>query len=134
MLTAEACMRGVAILAALMSAALVRSGTATVASPIAAPKVTLVRAARATEGTNDERTAIVPAAGQTFLWVTVKVEGAPTTIDLTKVALVGDAGSSPLIGVDSTWDGEPKQRSMIAPVTLAKTGKLSEPMQETRSE
>jgi hypothetical protein len=127
-------MKRVAIMAALMSAALVRTGTATAASPVTAPKVTLVRAARATDATNDERTAIVPAAGQAFLWVTVKVEGATATIDLTKVAVVGDAGSSPLIGVDSAWDGDPKQFSMIAPVTLGKTGKLSDPMEETRSE
>jgi hypothetical protein len=64
----------------------------------------------------------------------VKVEGAPQTIDLTKVAIASTGTSSPLIGVDSAWDGDPKQFSMIAPVTLVKTGKLSDPMEETRSE
>jgi len=47
---------------------------------------------------------------------------------------VSGATSSPLIGVDSAWDGDPKQFSMIAPVRLVKTGSLSDPLEESRSE
>ena len=126
-------MRHAAILAALV-AALVPAGVGTAASPAAAPTGTLVRAALAPEATNDQRTAIAPAAGQTFLWVTAKADGAPQAIDLTKVAVVSGTSSSPLIGVDSAWDGDPKQFSMIAPVRLVKTGSLSDPLEESRSE
>jgi hypothetical protein len=121
-----------AILVALVAATLVQSGVATAAPPAAA-KVTLVRAALAPEATNDSREAIAPPAGRAFLWVTVKAEDAPT-IDLTKLAVANGANASPLIGVDSAWDGDPKQFSMIAPVTLVKTGKLSDPMDESRSD
>src|SRR5580765_1975375 len=127
-------MRHSAILAALLSAAFVLAGVGTAASPAAAPTVTLVRAALAPEATNDQRTAIAPAAGQTFLWVTAKADGAPQAIDLTKVAVVRGATSSPLIGVDSAWDGDPKQFSMISPVRRVKTGSLADPLEESRSE
>ena len=127
-------MRQALILAALVAAALVPAGVGIAASPAAAPTVTLVRAALAPEATNDQRTAIAPAAGQMFLWVTAKADGAPQAIDLTKVAVVSGATSSPLIGVDSAWDGDPKQFSMIAPVRLVKTGSLSDPLEESRSE
>jgi len=103
------------------------------ASAAAESKITLVRAAVASEATNDSRQAMAPAAGQAFLWVTVKAEETQT-IDLTKVAVGAGATSLPLIGVDSAWDGDPKQFSMIAPVTLVKTGKVSDPMEQTRSE
>ena len=94
---------------------------------------TLVRAGVTAEATNDMREKMSPAAGQAFLWVTVKAD-APQTIDLTRVKLAVGAGAAPLLGVDSAWDGDPKQFSMIAPVTLVKTGKLSDPMEMTRSE
>jgi hypothetical protein len=99
----------------------------------AASNPTLVRAGVTMEATNDMREKMAPAAGQTFLWVTVKADAAQT-IDLTKVKLAVGAGAAPLIGVDSAWDGDPKQFSMIAPVTLVKTGKASDPMEMTRSE
>jgi hypothetical protein len=98
----------------------------------AAPTVTLVKAALAPEATNDQRTVMVPEAGQTFLWVTVKIADAPATIDLAKVALTSGTATLPLIGADSVWDGDPKQFSMIAPVHL-KSGKLNDPLEESRS-
>ena len=84
----------------------------------------------APEATNDMREKMSPAAGQQFLWVTVKAADAQT-INLTKVAVAVGANAAPLIGVDSEWDGDPKQFSMIAPVTLVKTGKPSDPMEMT---
>jgi hypothetical protein len=126
-------MRHAAVLAAFVPVVFVRAGVGTAASPARAPTVTLVRAALAPQATNDQRTAIAPAARQAFLWVTAMADGAQA-IDLTKVAVVSGPASSPLIGVDSAWDGDPKQFSMIAPVLLVKTGKLSDPLEETRSE
>ena len=120
-----------AIRVALAAATFVQPGVGAAAAPAA--KVTLVRAALAPEATNDMRQAMAPAAGRAFLWVTVRAEDAET-IDLTKVAVASGPSASPLIGVDSAWDGDPKQFAMIAPVTLVKTGKLSEPMEESRSE
>lgn len=98
----------------------------------AAPTVTLVKAALASEAKNDERTVMVPEAGQTFLWVTTTVADAPATIDLTKVSVASGSATFPLIGADSVWDGDPKQFSMIAPVHL-KSGKLNAPLEESRS-
>ena len=95
-----------------------------------ASNVTAIRAGVAPEATNDMREKMSPAAGQQFLWVTVKTADAQT-IDLTKVAVAVGANAAPLIGVDSEWDGDPKQFSMIAPVTLVKTGKPSDPMEMT---
>jgi hypothetical protein len=109
-----------ALMAALLCVVVVR----------AASNVTLVRAATTAEATNDMREKMASAAGQTFLWVTVKAADAQT-IDLTKVSVAIGANAAPLIGVDSEWDGDPKQFSMIAPVTLVKTGKLSDPMEMT---
>jgi hypothetical protein len=115
-----------AIAAVLMTATLSAAASA-------ASNVTLVRAGTTAEATNDSREKMAPAAGQTFLWVTVKAADVQT-IDLTKVAVAVGAGSAPAIGVDSAWDGDPKQFSMIAPVILVKNGKLSDPMEMTRSE
>jgi len=94
--------------------------------------VTLPKAALSMEVSNDQRTLLAPGAGQRFLWVTTTVSGAPQTIDLTKVVLVSGADSFKLLGVDSAFDGDPKQFSMIAPV-VAKGGKTLEPFEETRS-
>jgi len=113
-----------AIFAALISAFLC------VVVVSAASNVTLVRAGVASDATNDMREKMAPAAGQTFLWVTVKAADVQT-IDLTKVSVAIGANAAPLIGVDSEWDGDPKQFSMIAPVMLVKTGKLSGPMEMT---
>ena len=120
-------MKNQAVLAALL---VVGVSAFLTAAPPAASNVTLVRAGVAPEATNDSRQAMAPAAGQQFLWVTVKAEDVQT-IDLTKVALAIGANGASLIGVDSEWDGDPKQFSMIAPVTLVKTGKLSDPMEMT---
>jgi hypothetical protein len=98
----------------------------------ATPTVTLVKAALAPEAKNDERTVMVPEAGQTFLWVTATVADAPATLDLTKVAVTSGTATFPLIGADSVWDGDPKQFSMVAPVHL-KSGKLNDPLEESRS-
>ena len=117
---------GIGVLALVDVAAL--AGTAAGA----APTVTLVKAALAPEAKNDERTVMVPEAGQTFLWVTATVADAPATIDLTKVSVTSGTATFPLIGADSVWDGDPKQFSMIAPVHL-KSGKLNDPLEESRS-
>ena len=121
-------MKNQAVLAALL---VVGVSAFVTAAPPATSKVTLVRAGVAPEATNDSRQAMAPAAGQQFLWVTVKADDVQT-IDLTKVALAIGANGALLLGVDSEWDGDPKQFSMIAPVTLVKTGKLSDPMEMTR--
>lgn len=118
-------MKNRALVAALLVVGM--SAFVTAASP---GGVTLVRAATTSEATNDMREQMAPAAGQTFLWVTVKAADAQT-IDLTKVSVAVGANTAPLIGVDSEWDGDPKQFSMIAPVILVKTGKLSDPMEMT---
>jgi hypothetical protein len=99
----------------------------------AAAAFVLSQAATAAEITNDERTALVPPSGQTFLWATLKASGPAQTIDLTKVVLAGSGGSFPLVGVDSAWDGDPKQFSMMAPARR-KDGRPFEPLEETRSE
>ncbi|HUL76680.1 MAG TPA: hypothetical protein VL691_05390, partial [Vicinamibacteria bacterium] len=79
-----------------MLAALLASASAgmSTASAAAESKITLVRAAVASEATNDSRQAMAPAAGQAFLWVTVKAEETQT-IDLTKVAVGAGATSLP---------------------------------------
>lgn len=92
---------------------------------------TLDKAATAAEISNDQRTALVPAAGQTFLWISATGSG-PRTVDLTKVAVTSGASKAPLIAVDSAFAGDPKQFSMIAPVK-AKDGTMSDPLEETRS-
>jgi hypothetical protein len=97
-----------------------------------AEAVALTRAAVAAEITNDQRQVLMPPQGQTFLWVTAKASVAQT-IDLTKVAVSANGASFRLVGVDSAWDGDPKQFSMIAPAQT-KDGKAKEPLEETRSE
>src|SRR5258708_7820361 len=95
-------------------------------------KFTLDKAAVAMEITNDQREPLVPAPGQTFLWITATESGVPQTVDLTKVAVTSSGASFPLIGVDSAWGGDPKQFSMIAPART-KEGKMYAPLEETRS-
>ena len=98
-----------------------------------APALALIRDAVASEITNDQREALIPPSGQTFLWVTAKASGAAQTIDLTRVALTGNDASFPLVGVDSAWDGDPKQFSMIGRART-KDGKTKDPLEETRSD
>ncbi len=98
----------------------------------AQPIVKFNRTAIAPEVTTDQRDAVAPEPGQQFLWVSTTLSGAPQTIDLTKVALMNGAASYPLVGVDSVWDGDPKQFSMIAPIKL-KTGKTRNPLELSRS-
>jgi hypothetical protein len=97
-----------------------------------APKISLAKAAVTAEAKNDERQVIAPASGQTFLWVTAAVAGAPTTIDLTKITLTSGAMKGRLVGVDAVYDGDPKEFSMIADVHL-KTGAVLTPLEETKS-
>ncbi len=94
--------------------------------------LTLGKAAYVNKVTNDQRTALVPPAGQRFLWVTAKATRAPQVIDLTKVAVVSGTTTAPLIGVDSIWDGDPKEFSMIAPAQKASGGTIP-PLEETKS-
>jgi len=93
----------------------------------------LSKTATAAEVTNDQRVTILPPAGQTFLWATLKASGAPQTIDLTKVVVTGGGASFPLVGIDSVWDGDPKQFQMIARART-RDGKSIDPLEETRSE
>ncbi len=94
--------------------------------------VKLTKAAVAAEAKTDQRDTMAPESGKQFLWVSATLSGAAQTIDLTKVALADGAVSYPLVGVDSVWDGDPNQFSMIAPIKL-KTGKVRDPLEETRS-
>jgi hypothetical protein len=50
-----------------------------------------------------------------------------------KVAVTVNGASFPLVAVDSAWDGDPKQFSMIASART-KDGKTKEPLEEMRSE
>lgn len=93
----------------------------------------LSKAATATQATTDQRVTLIPPAGQTFLWATLNASGGAQTIDLTKVAVSSGGASFPLVGVDSAWDGDPKQFSMIAQART-KDGKSIDPLEETRSE
>jgi hypothetical protein len=94
--------------------------------------VTLTKAAVAAEAKTDQRDMMAPESGQQFLWVSATLSGAAKTIDLTKVALTSGTASYPLVGVDSVWDGDPTQFSMIAPIKL-KTGKTRDPLELSRS-
>ncbi len=97
-----------------------------------AAAVKLDKAGLAAEIKNDQRVLLVPGAGKRFLWVTATASGAAQSLDLTKVILAAGSGTFPLIGVDSAWDGEPKQFSMIARAS-AKDGRALEPLEESRS-
>lgn len=113
-------------------------GAATLPTPAgaqgAAPAgFALSKGAIATEITNDERVTLLPPTGQAFLWATLKASGPAQTIDLTKVVLNAGSGSFPLAGVDSAWDGDPKQFSMMARART-RDGKTLDPLEETRSE
>jgi hypothetical protein len=98
-----------------------------------APAFALTRDAVASDITNDQREALIPPSGQTFFWVTAKASGTAQTIDLTKVAVTVNGASFPLVGVDSAWDGDPKQFSMIGRART-KDGKTKDPLEETRSD
>lgn len=93
--------------------------------------VTLNKAGLLTEATNSQKRVIVPAAGQTFLWVKATASAAQT-IELTRISLTGGASSSTLLGVDGTFDGDPKRFAMIGSATL-KDGGPSAPLEESWS-
>ena len=119
-----------AVLLTLVLLITLTSGAPPVQSGSAGP-VTLNKAAFVAEVSNDQREPLVPAAGQKFLWVKASASQAQT-IDLTKVVLASGTTTIPLIGVDSAFDGDPQQFSMIAPARL-KNGKMAEPLEESRS-
>jgi hypothetical protein len=96
-----------------------------------AKTVTLNKAGVLAEATNSQKRIIVPAAGQTFLWVKATASAAQT-IDLTKISLTNDASSSTLLGVDGTFDGDPTRFAMIGSSTL-KGGGPSAPLEESWS-
>lgn len=125
-------MRHILLSATLATASLLAISVFTRAQTTA-PAFALSKAAIAMEMTNDQRVALNPPPGQAFLWVTAKASGTPQTIDLTKVAVAASGSSFPLVGVDSAWDGDPKQFSMIARART-KDGKTIDPLEETRSE
>jgi hypothetical protein len=97
-----------------------------------AAAVKMDKAALAAEIQNDQRVVLVPGAGKRFLWVTATASGAAQSLDLTKVVLAAGSETSPLIGVDSAWGGDPKQFSMIARAS-SKDGRTLEPLEESRS-
>lgn len=98
---------------------------------VAQKPVTLNKAGWLVEATNSQKRVIVPAAGQTFLWVKATAASAQA-IDLTKVSLTTDASSVTLLGVDGQFDGDPNRFAMIGVATL-KTGGSSAPLEETWS-
>jgi len=93
--------------------------------------IALNKAGLLLEATNSQKRVIVPAAGQTFLWVKATATAAQT-IDLTKVSLVSGASSATLLGVDGTFDGDPTRFAMIGSSTL-KGGGPSAPLEESWS-
>jgi hypothetical protein len=117
---------------AVLLAALALSASAVMHAQAGAAKFTLDKAAVVTEAKNDSRQAIVPPAGQAFLWVKATAAGAATTIDLTRIALTNGAAKGRLVGVDAAYDGDPKEFSMIADAHL-KTGNVQPPLEETKS-
>ena len=119
--------RAVLTLAALVSVAIPAA-----AQSGAQPIIKFSKSAVAPTITTDQRDVVAPDAAQQFLWVSTTLSGGPQTIDLTKVALVNGTASYPLVGVDSVWDGDPKQFSMIAAIKM-KTGKTRDPLELTRS-
>ena len=97
-----------------------------------AAAVTITKASLSTEAANDSRQALMPPPGRAFLRVSVKVAGAASTIDLTKVAVTDGPARFAAIGADAMWDGDPKEFSMIAASHL-KSGKAIDPIEETKS-
>ena len=87
--------------------------------------VALVKAGLLAEITNSQKRAMVPAAGQAFLWIKATASQVQT-IDLTKISVMSGATSSSLFGVDGTFDGDPTRFAMIAPAQL-KGGALDKP-------
>jgi hypothetical protein len=118
--------------------ALVLCAVAGTAAPLAAQTapaaaaVTITKASVSADAANDSRQALMPPPGRAFLRVSVKVAGAPATIDLTKVAVTDGPARYAAIGADAMWDGDPKEFSMIAPSHL-KSGKAIDPIEETKS-
>jgi hypothetical protein len=96
-----------------------------------AKTVTLNKAGTLAEATNSQKRVIVPAAGQTFLWVKATASAAQT-IDLTIISLMSGASSVTLLGVDGAFDGDPTRFAMIGSSTL-KGGGPSAPLEESWS-
>ena len=119
-------------IAAFAAVAFIPTRPTVAAQTTPALKITLDKAGLAPEVQNDQRTALAAAPGHQFLWITATGAGAPGTIDLTKVTLTSGGTTSPLLGVDAMWDGDPKAFSMIAPAHL-KTGAAVSPLEESKS-
>ena len=78
------------------------------------PAFKLDKAAILDQITNDQKRPLVAQQGMRFVWIKATALKAPQTIDLTKVEITGTPSKLPLVGVDSAFDGDPTQFSMIA--------------------
>ncbi|HUL74127.1 MAG TPA: hypothetical protein VLT86_13555 [Vicinamibacterales bacterium] len=123
-------MRRAVIVSGIVSLAI---GPPALSARQAKPAMTLTKAGLAATVNNNQKQALAPAAGETFLWVSATASAAET-LDLTRIAVVDGPSSSPLLGVDSTWDGDPKAFSMIAPVHLQAGNTLQAPMEQSSSD
>ncbi len=126
-------MRRMATVLLLMAGATAWTSAGT-AGQTGTTNVTLTKAALADEVKTDQRQMIVPTPGQKFLWVSATLSGAAATIDLTKIAVTSGAASFPLVGIDSVYDGDPNQFSMIAKMKMKDGGTMRDPLEETRSD
>ena len=115
----------------IVAASLIAGRASAPAVEHGAKTVTLKKAGILAEATDSQKRVIVPAAGQMFLWVKATASAAQT-IDLTRVSLVGGASSATVLGVDGTFDGDPKRFAMIGSSTL-KDGGPSAPLEESWS-
>ena len=98
-----------------------------------APAFRLDKAAIVDQITNDGKRPLVAQNGMRFVWIKATALKTPQTIDLTKVEITGTPTKLPLVGVDSAFDGDPTQFSMIAAERI-KNGPLVQPMEETKSD
>jgi hypothetical protein len=120
---------------------LIATAIATVAAGIpaaqrqtaAAPAFKLEKAAIVDQITNDQKRPLVAQRGNRLVWIKATALRAPQTIDLMKVEIIGTPIKLPLVGVDTAFDGEPTQFSMIAAERL-KNGPVVEPLEQTRSD
>jgi hypothetical protein len=111
----------------------VAAGIPTAQRQTQTPAFRFDKAAVVDQITNDQKRPLVAPNGNKFLWIKVTALKVPQTIDLTKVEITGTPSKLPLFGVDSAFDGDPTQFSMIAAARI-KNGPLVQPMEETRSE
>jgi len=98
-----------------------------------APAFKFEKAAIVDSITSDQKKPLVAPNGNRFVWIKATALKVPQTIDLTKVEITGTPSKLPLFGVDSAFDGEPTQFSMIQAARV-KNGPLVQPMEITRSE